>query len=70
MSSFGDIDHDDYDYSPVHLNKVFIDMDFDDDVSLPDENHVVKFFARWAVTRVLLLTASRVYNDIISRWLS
>lgn len=67
MSSFGDIDHDDYDYTPVKLN---INMDLDDDVFLPDENHAVKVFAQWAVTRVLLLTASRVYNNIISKWLS
>lgn len=70
MSSFGDIDDDDYDYSPVKLNKVVIDMDLDDDVFLPNENHLVKFFARWAVTRILILTGSRVYNNIISRWLS
>ena len=70
MSSFGDIDDDDYDYSPVKLNKVVIDMDLDDDVFLPDENGVVKGFAWWAVTRVLLLMGSRVYNNIISRWLS
>ena len=52
--SFGDIDADDYDYSPVSLVNISTDdvkvnitlNELDDDVFLPDENAFFKGFAR------------------------
>lgn len=66
---FEDIDHDNYDYSPVKLHPR------DDEVCIPDSifggnGNPCAMFAWWAVTRLFILTTQRFWRNILAPWLN